>query len=49
MKKFKKMITIGKEEFNSAAKVIKSGELSFFLGVPIYQFHEFHFKNLREI
>jgi perosamine synthetase len=32
MKNFKKMITIGKEEFNSASKVIKSGQLSFFLG-----------------
>ena len=31
MKNFKKMITIGKEEFNSASKVIKSGQLSFFL------------------
>ena len=32
MKKFKKMITIGKEELNAASKVIKSGQLSFFLG-----------------
>ena len=32
MKKFKKMITIGKEELNVASKVIKSGQLSYFLG-----------------
>ena len=35
MKKFKKMITIGKEELNAASKVIKSGQLSFFLGEKV--------------
>ncbi len=39
MKKFKKMITIGKEEFNSASKVIKSGQLSFFLGEKSKDFY----------
>ena len=32
MIKFKKMITIGKEEHDAASKVLKSGQLSFFLG-----------------
>ena len=36
--KFKKMITIGKEELKVSTKVIKSGQLSFFLGENSKQF-----------
>ena len=42
MKNFKKMITIGKEEFKSASKVIKSGQLSYFLGEKSKEFYGGH-------
>ena len=50
MKKFRKMITIGKEELNAASKVIKSGQLSYFLGERSKDFLEVKkLKNLKKI
>ena len=44
------MITIGKEELNAASKVIKSGQLSFFLGEKSKDFlEEKMFKSLKKI